>query len=59
MIAAGGVCLHELYRMLGRWRPVPPVGFAALAAMVSPLATARSTDVLEIGVAALPVAFLP
>ena len=34
MIAIGCVCLHELYRMLARWRPVALVGFAALAGMV-------------------------
>ena len=34
MIVVGWVCLHELYRLLARWRPVAVVGFAALAAMV-------------------------
>ncbi len=30
MIAIGCACLHELYRLLARWRPVPLVGFAGL-----------------------------
>ncbi|HET9101851.1 MAG TPA: phosphatidate cytidylyltransferase [Solirubrobacteraceae bacterium] len=58
MIAAGGACMFELYGMLGRWRPVPPVGFVALAAMVIAARYGSSQDVLEIGVASLPVAFL-
>ena len=42
MIAIGWICLHELYRMLGRWRPVPVVGFAALAGMVLAAQVRRS-----------------
>ena len=58
MIAAGGLCMYELYGMLGRWRPAPPVGFAALAAMVIAARYGTSKDVLELGVAALPVTFV-
>ena len=58
MIAAGAVCMYELYAMLGRWRPAPAVGFAALAAMVIAARYGTERDVLEIGMAALPVAFL-
>ena len=58
MVAAGGVCMYELYAMLGRWRPVAPVGFVALASMVIAARYGTEKDVLEIGVAALPVAFL-
>ncbi len=58
LIAAGAVCMYELYAMLGRWRPAPAVGFAALAAMVIAARYGTERDVLEIGVAALPVSFL-
>ncbi len=58
MIAVGAVCMYELYRMLARWRPAPAVGFAALAAMVIAARYGTERDVLEIAVAALPVAFL-
>ena len=58
LIAAGAVCMYELYAMLGRWRPAPAVGFAALAAMVLAARYGTERDVLEIGVAALPVSFL-
>ncbi|MGI9185799.1 MAG: phosphatidate cytidylyltransferase [Solirubrobacteraceae bacterium] len=58
MIAAGAACMYELYAMLGRWRPAPAVGFAALAAMVIAARYGTERDVLEIGVAALPVSFL-
>lgn len=58
MIAAGGLCMYELYAMLGRWRPAPPVGFAALAAMVIAARYGTDKDVLEIGVIALPVTFV-
>ncbi|MFZ0044194.1 MAG: phosphatidate cytidylyltransferase, partial [Solirubrobacteraceae bacterium] len=58
MIAVSFVCLHELYRMLGRWRPAPVVGFAAAAGMVLAARFGTDRDVLEVAVAALPVAFL-
>jgi phosphatidate cytidylyltransferase len=58
LIAVGAVCMHELYKLLARWRPAPAVGFAALAAMVIAARYGTERDVLEIGVAALPVAFL-
>jgi phosphatidate cytidylyltransferase len=58
MIAAGAVCMHELYGMLGRWRPAPAVGFAALATMVIAARYGTERDVLELGMAALPVSFL-
>ncbi len=52
------ICLHELYRMLPRWRPVPLVGFASAAAMVIGAHFGSERVVLEIAVATLPVAFL-
>ncbi len=58
LIAVGAVCMHELYKLLARWRPAPAVGFAALAAMVIAARYGTERDVLEIAVAALPVAFL-
>jgi phosphatidate cytidylyltransferase len=58
MIAVGWACLHELYRLLARWRPVAVVGFAALAAMVLAAHYAGLRGGLEAAVAALPVLFL-
>ncbi len=58
MIAIGCVCLHELYRMLGRWRPVPLVGFAALAGMVLAARFGGPRQVMEVALAAVPVLFL-
>jgi phosphatidate cytidylyltransferase len=58
MIALALVCLHELYRMMARWRPAPLVGFAAAAGMVLAARFGTQRDVLEIAVATLPVAFL-
>jgi phosphatidate cytidylyltransferase len=58
MIAIGWLCLYELYRMLDRWRPVPAVGFAALAAMVLFARTTGVRAVLEVAVITLPVLFL-
>jgi phosphatidate cytidylyltransferase len=58
MLAISWVCLYELYRLLERWRPTPVIGFAAAAAMVLAARFGTQRDVLEIGMAALPVAFL-
>lgn len=58
MIVLGCVCLHELYRMLHRWRPVAAVGFASLAAMVLAGRYGTQHDVLLIAVCTFPVAFL-
>jgi phosphatidate cytidylyltransferase len=58
MIAIGWVCMHELYRMLGRWKPVPLVGFAALAAMVLGARYGGQRQVLEAAVCTVPVLFL-
>ena len=58
MAAIALVCLHELYRMLPRWRPVPLVGFVSAAAMVIGAHFGSEREVLEIAVATLPVAFL-
>jgi phosphatidate cytidylyltransferase len=58
MMVIGWVCLHELYRMLERWRAVPVVGFAALAGMVLAARYGNQRQVLEVAVATLPVLFL-
>jgi phosphatidate cytidylyltransferase len=58
MLAISLICLHELYRLLGRWRPAPAVGFASAAAMVLAARFGTQRDVLEIAAATLPVAFL-
>jgi phosphatidate cytidylyltransferase len=58
MLAIGWVCLHELYRMLARWKPVPLVGFAALAGMVLAARYGGERQVLEVAVGAIPVLFL-
>lgn len=58
MAAIAIVCLHELYRMLPRWRPAPVVGFASTVAMIIAARFGSQRDVLEIAVATLPVAFV-
>ncbi len=58
MIAIGLLCLHELYRMLARWRPVSLVGFASLAAMVLVARAYGQGAVLEVAVMTVPVLFL-
>lgn len=56
--AIGCLCLHELYRMLGRWRPIPLVGFAALLGMVLAARFGGERQVLEVAMATIPVLFL-
>ena len=58
LIAIGCICLHELYRLLARWRPVSVVGFAALAGMVLAARYGSQRVVMEVAVGALPVLFL-
>ena len=58
MLAISWVCLHELYRMLPRWKPTPVVGFAAAAGMVLAARFGSERDVLEIAMASIPVTFL-
>jgi phosphatidate cytidylyltransferase len=57
LAAVGLICMHELYRLLARWRPIALVGFAALVAMVLAARYGSQRDVLEIAVAAVPVLF--
>ena len=58
MIAAGWLCLIELYRMLARWRPVTVVGLAAVAGMVLAARSGNRREILEVMVATVPVLFL-
>jgi phosphatidate cytidylyltransferase len=55
MIAAGWICLYELYGLLARWRPIAVIGFAALAAMVLLARSEGQGGVLGTMVAAVPV----
>jgi phosphatidate cytidylyltransferase len=58
MLAISWVCLHELYRLLPRWKPTPVVGFAAAAAMVLTARFGTERDVMLVAVASIPVTFL-
>jgi phosphatidate cytidylyltransferase len=58
IIAAGLICVHECYRLLGAWRPVSVVGFAALAGMVFAARSGGQGGVLEIAMAAVPVTLI-
>jgi phosphatidate cytidylyltransferase len=58
IIAAGLICVHECYRLLGAWRPVSVVGFAALAGMVFAARSGGQGGVLEVAVAAVPVTLI-
>jgi phosphatidate cytidylyltransferase len=58
MIAMGCVCLHELYRMLARWRPVALVGYAALIAMGLAARYGTPRYVLEVAVISVPALFV-
>jgi phosphatidate cytidylyltransferase len=52
------ICLIELYRMLGRWRPAAWVGCLAAVAMVIAARYGSDRSVLEVAMATLPVTFL-
>ncbi len=58
LIAAGLICMHEAYGLLTIWRPVAAVGFAAIVAMVLVARSGNPGHVLEVGMAAVPVALL-
>lgn len=55
MIAAGLICLYELYQLLARWRPVAVIGYAALAASVLAARSNGQGGVLGVMVAVVPV----
>jgi phosphatidate cytidylyltransferase len=54
----GLLCMHELYQLLSRWRPLPLVGFAALIGMVLAARYGTTRAVLEVAVATVPVLVL-
>jgi phosphatidate cytidylyltransferase len=58
MIAVGWGCMHELYRMLARWRPVAAVGFVSLAAMVLAARHGGERDIVLVLAATVPVLFV-
>lgn len=58
MILLGCACLNELYKMLARWKPVPLIGYAALAAMCLVARYGNYREVLEVALAAVPVLFV-
>jgi phosphatidate cytidylyltransferase len=58
MFLAGGVCLHELYRLMHRWRPVTLVGFVTLGGMVLAARYGGQRPVLEVAMAAIPLSYL-
>ena len=58
VIAIGLVCMHELYRMLARWRPVAVVGFAAMVAMGLAARYGGQRGVMAAAVCTVPVLFV-
>ncbi len=58
MIVIGWGCLHELYQLLSRWRPVAAVGFASVAAMVLAARHGGERDIVLVLAATVPVLFL-
>lgn len=58
MIAVGWGCMHELYRMLARWRPVAAIGFASVAAMVLAARHGGERDIVLVLAATVPVLFV-
>ena len=58
MLALGLVCIHELFTMLERMRPVRLAGFLGISGLVVAAALGDERDVLLALVAFLPVLFL-
>jgi phosphatidate cytidylyltransferase len=58
IIAAGLICMHELYGLLSIWRPIALIGLAAVVLMVLVARSGNTAHVLEVAVAAVPVALL-
>ena len=57
MLVLGIACMHELYTMYGRARPVPIGGFIGLAGLLFAALYGSQFQVLLAAVAALPVVF--
>jgi phosphatidate cytidylyltransferase len=58
VFALGAVCLHELFRMYDRVRPVRLAGFVALAGLVVAALYGDERQVLLAAVASIPLVFL-
>jgi len=58
MTAVAWGAMHELYRMLHRWRPVAVVGFASATVMTLLARHGAQRDVLEVCVATIPLLFV-
>ncbi|HEY7967075.1 MAG TPA: phosphatidate cytidylyltransferase [Solirubrobacteraceae bacterium] len=58
LLVLGCLCLHELYRITARAHPARLAGFAALLALLIAAHYGTRDQVLLVGVAALPVAFM-
>jgi phosphatidate cytidylyltransferase len=58
MAVLGCLAMQELYLMMGRWKPVPIVGFASLVGMCLAARYGNERDVLEVAVATVPVLFV-
>jgi phosphatidate cytidylyltransferase len=58
MLAAGLLCMYEVYGLLERWRPVALVGFAALVAMMVAARSDGQGGVLGVMAAVVPVLLL-
>ena len=59
LIALGGVCMHELYGMYARARPVRLAGLLALAGLLLAAYYGSQFQVLLVAVIALPVTVRP
>jgi phosphatidate cytidylyltransferase len=57
MFVLGGVCMHELYAMYDRARPVRLAGFLALAALLAAALYGGQYQILLVAVCALPTLF--
>jgi phosphatidate cytidylyltransferase len=57
LLILGGVCMHELYAMYSRARPVRLAGFLALAGLIAAAEYGAQYQVLLVAVCALPVLF--
>ncbi len=57
LIALGGICLHELYGMYARARPVRLAGLLALAGLLFAAYYGSQFQILLVAVIALPVTF--
>jgi phosphatidate cytidylyltransferase len=50
--------MHELYRLLAPWKPVPLIGFAAMVGMVLAARYGSQRVVLEVAMAVIPALFV-